>query len=100
LSQKPTRPRQVVGVVEDKGVRERWRVIHGRRERLEYTAERLALEIEQKVSSLDALTLGETTSDEFESVVVGVINGNSRQIQWFSIKLISRCIYSVCLLHS
>jgi hypothetical protein len=76
LSQKPNKPRQIVGVVEDKSVREKWRVIHGRKERLEYTAERLALEIEQKVSSLDTLTLGETTSNEFKSFIVGVEFGN------------------------
>jgi hypothetical protein len=55
LSQKPAKPRQVGknGVEEDKGVREKWKVVHGRRERLEYTTERLALEIEQKVLSCD-----------------------------------------------
>lgn len=53
LSQKPTRPRHAGenGVVEDKAVREKWKIAHGRRERLGYTAERLALEIEQKVLS-------------------------------------------------
>jgi len=48
LGQKPIRQRQVSGE-EDKAVREKWKVVHGRRERLGYTAERLALEIEQKV---------------------------------------------------
>ena len=48
LAQKPTRQRQVSGE-EDKAVREKWKAVHGRRERLGYTAERLALEIEQKV---------------------------------------------------
>lgn len=48
LAQKPTRQRQVSGE-EDQGLREKWKVVHGRRERLGYTAERLALEIEQKV---------------------------------------------------
>jgi len=53
LSQKPAKQRQVGGNgVEDKVFREKWKVVHGRRERLEYTAERLALEIEQKVLSL------------------------------------------------
>lgn len=49
LSQKPSRPRHVGGGEEDKGIREKWKIVHGRRERLGYTAERLALEIEQKV---------------------------------------------------
>jgi len=50
LGQKPIRQRQVSGE-EDKAAREKWKVVHGRRERLGYTAERLALEIEQKVFS-------------------------------------------------
>ena len=51
LSQKPTRTKPVGGTgVEDKGVREKWKVVRGRKERLGYTAERLGLEIEQKVS--------------------------------------------------
>ena len=49
LSQKPARPRHVDGGDGDESVREKWKVVHGRRERLGYTAERLALEIEQKV---------------------------------------------------
>lgn len=51
LSQKPTRPK-VVGAAaagEDKAVRENWKLVRGRKERLGYTAERLGLEIEQKV---------------------------------------------------
>lgn len=50
LSQKPTKQKHVGSITaEDKGLRERWKLAHGRRERLEYTAERLALEVEQKV---------------------------------------------------
>lgn len=48
LSQKSTRPRPTGGA-ENKEMKEKWKVVHGRRERLGYTAERLALEIEQKV---------------------------------------------------
>ena len=50
LAQKPTRSTRPVGGVEDKALREKWKVVHGRKERLSYTAERLALEIEQKVT--------------------------------------------------
>ena len=50
LSQKPTKQKQTGSVTgEDKALRERWKVAHGRKERLGYTAERLALEVEQKV---------------------------------------------------
>lgn len=51
LSQKPTRTK-VAGrgeVAEEKGVREKWKLVRGRKERLGYTVERLGLEIEQKV---------------------------------------------------
>jgi hypothetical protein len=58
LAQKPTRQRQQVSGEEDKAAREKWKVVHGRRERLGYTAERLALEIEQKVRCALALKRG------------------------------------------
>ena len=51
LSQKPTRPKPVNGGETDQELKEKWKVARGRRERLEYTAERLGLEIEQKVIS-------------------------------------------------
>ena len=50
LSQKPTRLARPASAEDDKTLREKWKVVHGRRERLNYTAERLALEIEQKVT--------------------------------------------------
>jgi hypothetical protein len=50
LTQKPTKTKAVgLSAVDDRGLREQWKVAHGRKERLGYTAERLALEIEQKV---------------------------------------------------
>ena len=50
MSQKPARTRPVgVSGEEEKGVREKWKLMRGRKERLGYTAERLGLEIEQKV---------------------------------------------------
>jgi hypothetical protein len=53
LAQKPTKTRAVAGSrEEEKGVREKWKVVRGRKERLGYTAERLGLEIEQKVWTL------------------------------------------------
>jgi hypothetical protein len=53
LTQKPTKTRAVGGRgEEDKGVKEKWKVVKGRKERLGYTAERLGLEIEQKVLTL------------------------------------------------
>ena len=54
LGQKPIRQRQVSGE-EDNGVREKWKVVRGRKERLGYTAERLGLEIEQKVVTLSGV---------------------------------------------
>jgi len=51
LSQKLTRPKGVNGAEADQGSKEKWKVARGRRERLEYTAQRLGLEIEQKVVS-------------------------------------------------
>jgi hypothetical protein len=69
LSQKPTRPRQVSGG--DKQVQEKWRVVHGRKERLEYTAERLALEVEQKVIPRQTDT-GTTIAHEYKSFFIGI----------------------------
>jgi hypothetical protein len=77
LSQKPTKQKQVGSVTtDDKGLKERWKVAHGRRERLGYTAERLSLEIEQKVSPLQIpdrlMGQGTAIANEFESGVPSV----------------------------
>jgi len=77
LTQKPTKTKAAGGRGdEDTGVREKWKVVRGRKERLGYTAERLGLEIEQKVWDIwwcrSANLLGEAVEDEFESGVVGL----------------------------
>jgi hypothetical protein len=53
LVQKPLRSSRVGD--DERELREKWKIVHGRKERLTYTTERLALEIEQKVSTLKSV---------------------------------------------